>query len=197
MALPVGFAASLAAPAAAQPLAQIDASPLAPVAQPLFSDDAFSADHGGLPVGATFAPLRLSLVGGLFPQASTLPNCDSRADASGNSIHGFELQRSIYLRLAPNLILHGFSSTACPVDAGLGGGFTYATQLTKRLWLVSSLGLYTLPAIDEARSALVTASGRVDLVRRLGWGRTLNVGFGTRQRSGAEQFNAVSFGGSF
>jgi hypothetical protein len=185
---------SIAAPAPAQ---QQGAAPLVPIVTPLFSDDALMRDRSSLPVGAAFSPLQLSLVGGLFSQAQTLPGCASREDASGNSAGGFGLQRYSYLQLAPRLVLHGFSTAGCAIDSGLGGGLTYSLPLTKSLWLVSSMGFFTLPPLENARSTVVTTSARVDLVKHLGWGRTLSIGLGTRQRTGASQFSAMSFGGSF
>jgi len=170
---------------------------LVPGVTPLFSDDGLSGGSGALPPAVAFTPLQLSLVGGLFSQASALPGCASRDDASGNSLNGFALQRYSYLQLAPRLVLHGFSTGGCPIDAGMGGGLTYSVPLTKSLWLVSSAGFYALPALENARSAMVTSAARVDVVKHLGWGRTLSLGLGTRQRSGASQFSAVSFGGSF
>jgi hypothetical protein len=187
------FAALFASRAAAQKAT----APLVPVAAPVRADDGVSGDSGALPVSAAFAPLRLSLVGGLFPEGITLPGCASREDASGNSVNGFALQRYSFVRLAPGLVLHGFSQGGCGVDAGLGGGLTFAAPLTKSVWLVSSVGFYALPPLDSARSAVVTSSARVDVVKHLGWGRTLSLGLGTRQRTGSSQFSALSFGGSF
>lgn len=174
--------------------AQQTAAPLVPIVTPLRGDDLF-ASRNGPTVAAAFAPLRLSLTGGLFSQANAFSGCDARTDASGNSVHGFAVQRYSFVRLAPQLVLHGFSMAGCAVDAGMGGGLTYAVPLTKSLWLVPSAGLYAQPNWGGGTSALVTAAARVDLVKRLGWGRTLNFGLGTR--SGFGQFSALHFGGSF
>jgi hypothetical protein len=146
---------------------------------------------------ASFTPLRLSLNQGLFPTASAIQGCPSREDASGNSINGFPIERYSYLRLSPRLTIHGFSSIGCAADAGLGGGLTYAAPLGKKLWLVSSIGFYGLPPIDSARSAVVSASARLDLVKQLPAGHVLTFGMGTRNRTGAALFNALSFGGNF
>lgn len=184
----------ITAPASAQ---QLGAAPLVPIVTPLFSDTAPSSASGLLPTGAAFSPLQLSLAGGLFSQASTLPGCASREDASGNSVSGFGLQHYSYLQLTPRLVLHGFSNGGCSFDAGLGGGLTYSLPLNKTVRLVAGMGFYTLPPLENARSAVVTTSARLDLVKRLKWGGTLNFGLGTRQRTGAAQFSVVSFGGSF
>jgi hypothetical protein len=192
-----------AAPASAQQLAPASAQQLAPVAplvpsvSPLFSDDGLFGRSGALPPRAAFSPLQLSLMGGLFSQASALSGCFSREDASGNSLNGFALQRYSYLLLAPRLVLHGFSNAGCPIDAGLGSGLTYSVPLTKSLWLVPSAGFYAQPVLGYASSMVVTSAARVDVVKQLGWGRTLSLGLGTRQRTGSSQFSAVSFGGSF
>jgi hypothetical protein len=149
-----------------------------------------------LPVSA-FAPLRLSLSAGLFPVGNLLPGCASREDASGNSINGFPIERYSYLRLTSRFTLHGFSSGGCAVGAGLGSGLTYAMPLGRKLWLVSSVGFYALPPIDSSMSAVVSTSARLDLVKQLPAGHVLSFGMGTRNRTGAALFNAVSFGGNF
>ena len=169
------------------------AAPLVPIVTPLRADDLF-ANQNGPTVAAAFAPLRLSLTGGLFSQAGAFSGCDSRTDASENSVHGFATQYYSFVRLAPQLVLHGYSMLGCAVDAGMGGGLTYAVPLRKNLWLVPSAGFYAVPSFGGG-SAFVTAAARVDLVKQLAWGRTLNVGLGTR--SGSGQFNALHFGGSF
>ncbi|HET7545731.1 MAG TPA: hypothetical protein VFK05_37945 [Polyangiaceae bacterium] len=166
-----------------------------PVVTPLKGDDLYAA-RVGPSVTAAFAPLRLSLTSGLFPQARFFPGCDSPADASGNAVNGFATQYYSFIRLTPQLVLHGFSTLGCAIDAGMGGGLTYAVPLRKSLWLVPSAGFYALPnSVGGGAAARVTAAARVDLVKQLGWGRTLSVGVGARLGSGA--FNALHFGGSF
>jgi hypothetical protein len=168
-------------------------APLIPVVTPLRGDDLFASQAGPRATTA-FAPLRLSLTGGLFSQASAFSGCEARSDASGNSVHGFATQYYSFVRLAPELVLHGYSMQGCAVDAGLGGGLTYAIPLRKSLWLVPSTGFYALPRASGG-TPIVSTAARVDLVKQLAWGRTLNVGLGTR--SGAGQFSALHFGGSF
>ena len=146
---------------------------------------------------ALFMPLRLNLTSGLFPVGVVLQGCDSRTEASGNSVAGFAVRRYSFLRVVPSLTLHGDSSMGRAVDAGLGAGVSYQTALSKNWWLVPSAGLYTPPSPGGARSPLITSSARVDLVRQLGWGGTLNVGLGLRHRTGQGLTDAVSFGGSF
>jgi hypothetical protein len=163
---------------------------------PVPADDGLGGP-GALPPVSAFAPLRLSLSGGLFPLGSTVPGCASREDASGNSINGFPIERYSYLRLIPQLTLHGFSSGGCAVGAGLAFGLTFATPLGKKLWLVSSAGFYALPPPDTSLSAVVSTSARIDLVKQLPAGHVLSLGMGTRNRTGAALFNALSFGGNF
>ena len=165
-----------------------------PIVTPLRGDDLF-ASQNGLSTSSAFAPLRLSLTGGIFSQASAFSGCDSRSDASGNSVNGFAVQRYTFLRLTPALVLHGFSLAGCAVDSGTGGGFSYAVPLRKNLWLVSSAGIYGMPAPGGGTPAVVTSAARIDVVKQLAWGRTLSVGLGTRLGSGT--FNALHFGGSF
>jgi|SRR6187431_425465 len=185
-------AALLALSAAAR--AQPSAAPLVPIVTPLRGDDLF-ANQNGPSAGVAFAPLRLQLTSGLFSQASAFTGCDSRSEASGNTVSGFAVQRYSFLRLTPQLVLHAFSSMGCAVDAGMGGGLTYSVPLSKTLWLVPSVGFYGLPAPGGGSAPLVTSAARIDLVKQLAWGRTLNVGLGTRSAAG--HFSALHFGGSF
>jgi hypothetical protein len=194
LALSASARAQLNLSAAAQ--AQRASAPLVPVVTPLRGDDLFAARVGPT-ASAAFAPLRLSLMSGLFPQASVFSGCASRTDASGNSVNGFASQYYGFVHLTPQLVLHGYSMMGCAVDAGIGGGLTYAVPLRNHLWLVPSAGFYALPnSLGGGAAAPVTAAARVDLVKQLGWGRTLSVGIGTKiAPSGA--FNALHFGGSF
>ncbi|MET0790065.1 MAG: hypothetical protein ABW061_00965 [Polyangiaceae bacterium] len=180
--------------AASPAFAQSASAPLQLAPAP--SDDGLGEPGALLPF-SSFTPLRLSLSAGLFPIESRFPGCASREDASGNSVNGFPVERYSYLRLTPRLTLHGFSNGGCAVDAGLGSGLSYATPLGKNLWLVSSVGFYALPPPDTALSAVVSTSARVDLVKQLPAGHVLSFGLGTRNRTGAGLFNAVSFGGNF
>jgi len=173
--------------------AQQAAAPLIPIVTPLRGDDLFAHQYGPS-VTAAFAPLRLSLTSGLFAQAGAYSGCDSRTDASGNSVSGFAVQYESFVHLAPQLVLHGFSSLGCQVDAGMGSGITYAIPLRPSLWLVPSVGAYAMPRASGGNS-LVTTAAQVDLVKQLAWGGTLSFGLGTR--SGNGRFDALHFGGSF
>ena len=170
------------------------AAPLVPVVTALKGDDLDASI--GPPVTAAFAPLQLSLTSGLFSQAGAFSGCASRGDASGNSLNGFATQYHSFIRLVPRLVLHGYSMMGCSVDAGMGGGLTYAVPLRKSLWLVPSAGIYVLPnSTGGGAAAPVTTAARVDLVKQLGWGGTLSFGLGGRFDSG--RFEALHFGGSF
>jgi hypothetical protein len=140
----------------------------------------------GLPPYLAATPLRLSLVGSMYPIATSLGDdpCYSRTNPSGNSVNGFPVQRYTMLRLTPHLVLHGFSRAGCPLDAGAGGGATYTVPLRSSLWLVASAGAYTLPSQVPGR-AVVKTDARIDLVRG-GTGNALSVGLGRR---------GLSFGG--
>jgi len=173
--------------------AQATAAPLIPIVTPLRSDDLFASQNGPA-VAAAFVPLRLSLTSGLFSQAGAYSGCDTRAEASGNSVNGFAVQYYSFVRPAPRLVLHGFSSLGCAVDAGMGGGLTYSIPLRKSLWLVPSAGFFSVP-MASGGMPVVTTAARVDVVKQLGWGGTLNFGVGGRM--GAGQFHALHFGGSF
>jgi len=188
------LAAALTTPTLAN--AQPHAAPLVPIVTPLRSDDLFASARGPR-LDAAFTPLRLSLTSGLFAQGNSFPGCDSRTDASGNAVSGFALQRYTFLRLAPPLVLHGFSNAGCAIDAGMGGGLTYAIPLRKSWWLVPSAGFYALPTPGSPTASRYTGAGRVDVVKQLAWGRTLSFGLGARVGSGNGTFNALNFGGSF
>jgi hypothetical protein len=132
-------------------------------------------------------PVRLSITGDIFPQARLFPNCASREEASGNSIHGMPVQRYTMLALGPHLVLSGFSMAGCPIDSGMGGALTYSVPIDKKLWLVAGAGIYSVPARDTI-PAQTRTDLRVDLVTKTDSGRVLNVGIGKR---------GVSFGGAW
>lgn len=154
------------------------------------------ADLSDPRVYGAFVPLRLSLTVGMFPMARAFPECESREEASGNSLNGFALQRSTFLRLTPALVLHGFSSAGCPVDSGAGGGFTYSVPLKKGLWFVASAGFYTIPTAFDGRPIMTTAA-RADVVKSLSKGRVLTFGLGRTETSGRNPLTTLNFGGTF
>jgi hypothetical protein len=133
------------------------------------------------------APLRLSLQAPIFPLDRAFPNCVSREEASGNTVNGFPVQRFASLRLAPSLVLFGFSSAGCPVDGALGGGFTYTVPLDRSLRLVAAAGVYGVPT-HAPLPARVSADARIDLVKDIDAQRTVSVGVGRR---------GISVGGSW
>ena len=139
-------------------------------------------------------PLRLSLTGGIFPVASAYPQCDTRGDDAGNSEHGMPLQRAAFLRLSPRLTLHGFSSGGCPIDAGLGGGVTYAVPLRPSLWLVAGAGIYSVPGRNDVLAARNAAQVRLDLVKETKDSGTVRVGFEQKMGVGRESVPSITFG---
>ena len=174
--------------------AQHALAPLVPVVTPFRADDRFTHKDGPR-VETALAPLWLTLSSGLFSQASLFHGCESRADASGNSVNGFAVQRHSFLRLAPQLVLHRFSMAGCAVDTGSGAALSQAIPLQKGLWLVPSAGFYRQSTPYDGTSVLVTAAARVDLVQQLAQGRTLSLGLGAR--SGAGEFHALNLSGRF
>jgi len=171
-----------------QPFASLPPPAAAPdPAGGIFSLGEPTGDRGDLSGRYASMPLRLSLTSDIFPQASLFPNCASREDASGNTIHGMPLQRYTMLALGPHLVLSGFSQTACPVDSGMGGAITYAVPIDKRLWLVAGAGIYSVPAHDTL-PARTRSDLRLDVVTKTEGGRVFNVGIGKR---------GVSFGGAW
>ena len=173
--------------------AQQAAAPLE-VATPRAREHDFFAQSGPR-LEDLVAPLWLTLSGALSSQASVFSGCDSRLEASGNSLHGFAVQRRTFLRLAPQFTLHRFSMAGCAIDAGSGAGFSHALPVGKRLWLLHSAGFFRQPTPGGATSPLLTAAARVDLVQQLTEGCTLSLGLSTR--SSADQFHALHLGGSF
>jgi hypothetical protein len=141
-------------------------------------------------------PLRLTLMSDLVPIGRFFPECEPLGDPSGNSIQGFALQRSAFLRLTPALTLHGFSSAGCPVDAAAGGGVTQTIELRSHLWLVASAGMYVQPAIPGLRPAWIESTAGIDLAKqRDDNGNALWMGVGAASR--APRGVRLRFGGSF
>ncbi len=127
-------------------------------------------------------PIELSLLGTVFPvlNGQLGQDCTQQAEASGNQVQGFAMQRAVILPLAPRLSLHGFSRGGCALDAGLGGAASYTLPLSDRLWLVSSVGLFAQPVLPS--SSRVTTDARVDLMMNPSSSHPFSIGVGTRQR---------------
>jgi hypothetical protein len=143
--------------------------------------------NGALSPWVASTPLRLSLQSPIFPMAGAFPNCAAYEDASGNSVQGFPVQRYTMLQLTPNLVLHGFSSAGCPIDAAIGAAVTYTVTIAPKLWLVAGAGIYGVPG-HYPLPPRQNGDLRVDLVKGLDDGRTMSVGIGRR---------GVTFGGTF
>ena len=154
-------------------------TPTALQLRPLFGEP--TGDAQGLGAALAVMPLRLSLMNASFPIAGALGGdpCASREEASGNTVNGFAVQHQVYLAITPQLVLHGFSRGGCPLDAGIGGGLTYAEPVSKSVFLVASAGTFSLPSVLTGR--VVTKSGaRFDLVFRSAPDRAWGVGLGRR-----------------
>ena len=128
--LSLSLAASLAAPAARADVTSPTPS-FMPVATPLTLQPLFgepTSQVTGLAPGLAVLPLRLSMLGSAFPRFNASPTNPSRCDpdASGNSEHGFPVEREVYLAMTSRLVLHGFSRLGCPTDAVVGAGATVA-----------------------------------------------------------------------
>ena len=117
--------------------------------------------------------------------AGAFANCESREEASGNTVHGLPVQRYAPLLLAPNLVLHGFSSAGCPVDGAIGGALTYSVPVRPSLWSVAGAGVYGVPA-HYPFPARQQTDLRVDVMKQLDGRRSLGIGIGKR---------GISFGG--
>jgi hypothetical protein len=162
----------------APPLAWMP-TPTALQLRPLFGEP--TGDANGLPPALAVMPLRLSLMSTTFPIAGALGGnpCTSREEASGNTVNGFAVQRQVYLPITQQLVLHGFSQAGCPLDAGMGGGVTYAVPLSKTSWLVASAGTYILPSQQPGR-IVKKSDARLDLMFKTSPDRTLGIGVGRR-----------------
>jgi hypothetical protein len=133
-------------------------------------------------------PMRLALQAMVFPVDRALgfeSGCETRGNAVGNSVGGIPVQRYTFLQLAPNLVLHGFSSLGCPIDAAIGGGVTYAVPIRPTLWFVAGAGLYGAPQQPSGR---VRTDLHLDVVKKTSDGRAFSVGVGRR---------GFTFGGGF
>ena len=173
---------------------QQTAAPLVPLVAPLKPSDTL-ADASDPRVYGAFVPLRLSLTVGLFPMARAFPDCESQAEGSGNSLNGFAVQRYTFLRLTPELVLHGFSSAGCRLDAGGGSAITYSLPLRRDLWFVPSAGFYAIPGATGV--PLVTTALRMDLVKSTSGGRVVTFGLGRTTTRGRNPLTTLNFGGSF
>jgi hypothetical protein len=135
----------------------------------------------GLAPALAVLPLRLSLMSSVFPMASLAPGdpfgCKIREEMSANSNGGFPVQHQVFLPLTSRLVLHGFSTGGCPLDAGAGGGISYTMPVARNVWLVPSAGVYSQPN-GITPTTRTRSDARVDLVFKTYGGRALGVGVG-------------------
>jgi hypothetical protein len=169
-----------------------------------------SADRGGdtgpLSGYRLAAPLRLSLEASVVSRAGGFPNCVSREDAAGNSVGGIPIQRYAQWRLTPRLVLSGFSQGGCPIDAGIGGVFTYVVPLRPSLQLVLGAGIYAapgqLPLFAGAQASVTQTLGSLQNAAVQGLTKDSPVHGAVRvdlvwpsNRGGPYTFGVESFGG--
>jgi hypothetical protein len=155
------------------------APPVQVIKNPFRTGDTLSPTSG-LPYDLGMTPLRLSLVNEHFPLANAFPGCAEKAEMSGNTLHGFPLNRTFAMQLVPSLTLVGFSQTACQMDAGTGAGFVSSTMLKKDVWLAASAGVMLFPHGDGGTRAAVKSDARVDVIWKDLPGRSFSVGVGLR-----------------
>jgi hypothetical protein len=144
-----------------------------------------AADASVLLPYSAVTPLRLSLLSSIYLLGPAFGpgGCGASSVLAAGTI--LPVQPYAQFALTERLILHGFSDLGCPgdryapLDAGVGGGLTYAMPLRPNLWLVGSGGVYGVPpqGVGLGRGA---ADLRIDLVKRLTDDRTLSVGVGRR-----------------
>jgi hypothetical protein len=159
-------------------------SPYTPPAPASVLVSGASTDSHALPPDAASLPLRLSLLSSVYPlgPAFSTGGCSGPSVAAAGTI--FPTQLYTQLHLTPRLVLHGFSDLGCPgdpfapLDAGMGGGLTYAMPLRPSLWLVGSGGAYAVPG-QLGLPVRVAGNGGLDLaVEEPKTRRTLTAGFG-------------------
>lgn len=159
-----------------------------------------SSSGSALSDADAFNPLRLSLLSGGIQIGNAIdPDCKNHAEMSGNTLDYFQMKRSIFLRLTPQLTLHGFSQTGCAGDSGAGGGFTFVSAIAHNMWLVISGGAYSTPAVGNI-PARVASDVRADIVMKKSANRTLFIGVGAGGRNqghGQSTIGGFHFGGSF
>jgi hypothetical protein len=144
------------------------------------------------PPGFVALPLRLSLLGSVFPSSAGIAgeDCAANAEAAGNTSFGFPVQHTAAVVLVPHLTLHGFARLGCPLDTALGGAVDYTVPLRRNLWLDLSTGILRQPGLPFPTP--VRTESRVDLVLTRSSGRTFSVGVSARKA-----FNGVTFTGGW
>jgi hypothetical protein len=183
-AVPLILAALCAAPVASGQEPTFTLSPYTPPAPASVLITGATTDSSTLPPNAASLPFRLSLLTTLYPlgPAFGVGGCSGPSVAAAGTI--FPTQPYTQLQLTPRLTLHGFSDLGCPgdpfapLDAGAGGGLTYALPLRPNVWLVGSAGGYGVPG-HLGLPARAAAGGGLDLVvQQQKSGRTLSSGIG-------------------
>lgn len=173
-----------------EPAAADDAPPFPPSAMlPLLAPRRLSlspneptSSASSLSPALVSLPLKLSLMGSVFPAMPGIMGEDCRvsAEASGNTTWGFSTKRAAFVTLAPRLTLHGFSKLGCAVDSGMGSAVTYTLPLDENLALVGSAGIFVQPDLPSPRRMKTDA--RVDLLMNRASGHPFAVGVDLRRQ---------------
>jgi hypothetical protein len=205
MALRTGLVALAAFTAAASAQAQEPTFTLSAYSPPAAAGvlaTGTGSDTAGLSPSAASLPIRLSLISAIYPMgpAFGVGGCSGSSVAVAGTI--FPTQPYTQIQLTPRLVLHGFSDLGCPgdpyapIDAGAGGGLTYAMPLQPSLWLVPSAGFYAVPGISGAPVRTV-AGGGLDLAVQSKSGRVFTTGVGVSTISGRGVRVVPRIGGTF
>ncbi len=137
---------------------------------------------GSLTPALVSLPLKLALMGTVFPATPGImgEDCRASAEASGNTIWGFSTQHAAFVALTPRLALHGFSQLGCALDSGMGGAITYTLPLDANLALVGSAGLFVQPDLPSA--GRMKTDARVDLLMNRASGHPFAIGVDLRRQ---------------
>jgi hypothetical protein len=177
--------ALLAPPGAAQNTTPAPATAMLPLLTPrrlsLMPNEPTSRG-GSLAPALVSLPLKLSLMGSVFPAMPRImgEDCRDSAEASGNTIWGFSTQHAAFVSLTPRLTLHGFSQIGCAFDSRMGAAVTYALPLDNDLALVGSAGLFLQP--DPLSAGRTKSDARVDLLMNRSSAHPFAVGLDLRRQ---------------
>jgi hypothetical protein len=128
-----------------------------------------ASDQAALAPAAASLPFRLALISSVYAlgPAFGVGGCSEASVAAAGTI--LPTQPYTQIQLTPRLVLHGFSDLGCPgdpyapIDAGAGGGLTYAAPLRSDAWLVGSAGGFGVPG-HLGLPPRASAQGGLDLV---------------------------------
>jgi hypothetical protein len=169
----------------------------------------FAADSKGLGALAAVTPLRLSLLSSIYPLGPAFGGAGCSGESVDVAQTALPFQPHIAFQLTPRLVLHGFSDLGClgdpraGIDAGAGGGLTYAAPVRADLWLVAGTGFFGVPSHGVPGQNYIPPRAatelRLDLVKKKADGGTLSVGLGARGTIAPSRSGRIipAVGGSF